>query len=197
MTEFGFTMNAPAPKSRKPWIVLAGAAVVVALAAFVIAKSLQPPADFEGAGTGEVLVTVVKGDTGRAIGHRLHDAGVIASVEAWLAATANDARATKIAPGDYNMREKMSAADAFALILDPAARAYLKLVIPEGLRVKQIIERASDVSGIPVADFEAALTDAKAIGLPSIANGNPEGFLFPATYEIGKNDKAVDRKSVV
>ena len=37
------------------------------------------------------------------------------------------------------------------------------------------------------ARFEKALDDAEALGLPAYAKGNPEGYLFPATYAFGPN----------
>ena len=191
MSVFGFRMDAPAPRARRPWFIIAGAVGVVMVIALSFARSLQPPADYQGAGTGTVKITIIKGDTVKRMGIRLKDADVIASVEAWLAATSNDPRATKIGPGDYNLRSKMSAADAFALLIDPASRAYLKLVIPEGMRVKGIIERAAKMTGLPVSDFETALKNPESFNLPKMANGNPEGFLFPATYEIAKTDTAV------
>jgi UPF0755 protein len=192
MSHLGFRMDAPQPAAKRPWPVIAGAAALVLVAAFIISKQLQPPADYSGAGTTTVKITVEKGDTGRRIGVRLHEADVIASVDAWLAAISNDPRATKIAPGDYNMRKQMSASDAFALILDPASRAYLKLVIPEGMRAVDIIARAVKATGIPQAEFDAALKNPDSWNLPKVAGGNPEGFLFPATYEISKDDTAVN-----
>ena len=40
--------------------------------------------------------------------------------------------------------------------------------------------------------FEQALADPAALGLPDYAEGNPEGYLFPATYDIGPKDKPAD-----
>ena len=191
MSQFGFRMDAPVRRTRRPWLIIAGALAVVLVFAFVFARSLQPPADYEGAGTGEVKITIVKGDTVRKMGVRLKEADVIASVEAWLAATSNDPRATKVGPGDYNLRLRMSAADAFELLIDPASRAYLKLVIPEGMRAKDVLARAAKTTGLPLSDFEAAIANPDSYNLPKMAKGNPEGFLFPATYEIAKTDTAV------
>jgi UPF0755 protein len=39
-------------------------------------------------------------------------------------------------------------------------------------------------AGMDRAALEAALADTAALGLPAYAEGEPEGFLFPATYEV-------------
>ena len=39
--------------------------------------------------------------------------------------------------------------------------------------------------------FRRALDQPQALGLPGYAKGNPEGYLFPATYAFGPNEKPV------
>jgi UPF0755 protein len=41
-------------------------------------------------------------------------------------------------------------------------------------------------------EFDAALADTAALGLPAYAEGNPEGYLFPATYEFGPEAQPAD-----
>ncbi|TFV56461.1 endolytic transglycosylase MltG, partial [Geodermatophilus sp. DF01-2] len=47
-------------------------------------------------------------------------------------------------------------------------------------------------TGTPIAELEAAVADPAALGLPPYAGGQLEGYLFPATYEFGPQDTAVD-----
>jgi UPF0755 protein len=84
----------------------------------------------------------------------------------------------------------MSSRAALDLLLDPLSRAVKRLTIPEGLRVTEIISLAVQVSGIEKQEFLDVLAEPTSYGLPLIANGNPEGFLFPATYEISKDATA-------
>jgi len=84
----------------------------------------------------------------------------------------------------------MSAAAALALLKDPASRVVNKFTIPEGTRLSRVLTIASESTGIPVEEFEAALDSPEALGLPAYANGNAEGFLFPATYEYQPNSSA-------
>lgn len=57
------------------------------------------------------------------------------------------------------------------------------LVIPEGWRASQVYVAADKVLGEPVGTTEKAVSTAD-LPLPAEANGNPEGYLFPATYPI-------------
>ncbi|WP_051865825.1 endolytic transglycosylase MltG [Streptosporangium roseum] len=58
------------------------------------------------------------------------------------------------------------------------------LTVKEGLRLAQVMEKLSAVTGKPLAEFERAAKDGRALGLPAYAKGAPEGFAFPGTYEV-------------
>jgi UPF0755 protein len=190
MSVFGFEMKSDEVRTRKPWKYFAAAIALFLVVAIGFANYLKPPADFQGNGTSEVTVTIVAGDTLRKMGVRLLDAGVVASVEAWVAATSSENRATSIGPGDYNLRKEMGARQALELILDPSSRAVFRLVVKEGMRVVDVVKAASEISGIAEDEFLAVLKKPQSYGLPKFANGKPEGFLFPATYEVNKSSTA-------
>ena len=166
MSNFGFSMKAPEPKRSRPWVILAPLFALILILAVSLAQSLQPPPDFDGNGSGEVLIEIQQGDTLREIGINLLDNGVIAGIEAWIAVVNSDNRALSVAPGQYNLRSEMSARSALELLLDPSSRAVLKLTIPEGLRATEIIKRASKVTGIDILDFETLLEDPTPLDLP-------------------------------
>jgi len=86
----------------------------------------------------------------------------------------------------------MKASDVVDVLVDPANMVTTSVAIPEGLTIRQILTRLAEGSGLPKAQFEAALEDKKALGLPAYAKGNPEGYLFPATYAFGPNQKPAD-----
>jgi UPF0755 protein len=76
-------------------------------------------------------------------------------------------------------------------VLDPSARIESRVTLPEGLRLDETLKRLAAGSKIPLKDYEKALRkDAGALGLPTYAKGNPEGFLFPATYNVEPNATA-------
>ncbi len=69
--------------------------------------------------------------------------------------------------------------------------------MPEGLRVEDALKTLAKGTEIPLADYQAALKRDQAIGLPAFAKGNPEGYLFPATYAVPPNADAVDVLSMM
>lgn len=185
-------MDAAPPRRSKPWLLISALLGSLIIVTFLVGRSFTTAEDFEGNGSGTAEVTIVSGDTLTKIGQRLLDAGVVASVDAWVAATSADSRATSIAPGDYNLRKEMSARRALELLLDPESRAVYKLVVREGDRLSEIVAAASKLTGISKDEFVAVLKHPKQYGLSAEANGRPEGFLFPATYEIAKADSPAD-----
>jgi UPF0755 protein len=174
-----------ARSGRGPLVVAVLAVVVVVLGVIVGVRTLGGGTqDFTGEGTGTVTVVVAKGDSLRAIGRKLAAAGVVASDGAFVDAANGDPRAQSIAPGAYAMRNGMSAASAVSLMLDPTSRVVKKVVIPEGTRLDKIVSTTAKSTGLSADALRASLAKADQLGLPAYAGGNPEGFLFPATYEF-------------
>ena len=140
--------------------------------------------DFEGQGSGEAVVQIEPGDTAGDVADTLLEKGVVASRKAFFDVAATDPRATKLQPGFYQLRLKMSAAAAFELLLDPASRLVGRVTIPEGRNVEQTLEILAKNTEIPLEQYQAAAKDPSKLGLPPYAKNGLEGFLFPATYEI-------------
>ncbi|MFJ5177591.1 endolytic transglycosylase MltG [Streptomyces griseoviridis] len=59
------------------------------------------------------------------------------------------------------------------------------LVIPEGWRSGQIYDAIDKALALPAGSTKKTLTRA-ALKLPNDAEGNPEGYLFPATYPLAE-----------
>lgn len=150
--------------------------------------------DYPGPGTGQVLIEVEAGDTAyNEIAEKLVEADVVASEEAFRRAAVPEEVAASIQPGFYEMRLQMSSTEAFALLADPANQLSFKVTIPEGLRVDDILPRLVSASkaakkagdankAYDEAAFRKVLDNPRALGLPAYANGEAEGYLFPATY---------------
>lgn len=172
-------------------------ALLVVLATLVLAwnvvatvRELTKVEDFEGAGTGQVAVTVVRGDSLTAIAQALVAAGVVKSEDAFLRAADAEDRASTIGPGVYTLRSQMSGEEALALMLDPASRAESRLVLPEGLTLDQTVAAASEASGIKKRDLRQVLDSPQQLGLPDWAKDRPEGFMFPAAYDLAGDENA-------
>ena len=147
--------------------------------------------DYAGPGTGSVQIEIVQGDSIAKIGNTLKSAGVVKSVDAFTQAADAIPESKKISPGFYNMMLEMAAKDAVLRLLDPAAKVVSKVVIPEGKRASDIYKIISDSTGLPVSEFEAIAANPSDLPLPEWANGNVEGFLFPATYEFTPGSSAL------
>ena len=176
-------------------IVLMGGAVVVGgiVGLDRIKEQFQGPEDYTGAGTTPVLVEVASGDTADQIGVKLRDAGVVKSAQAYIDyARAHADASSQIQIGFYEVRKQMSAADAFAVLTDPANQRTDKVTVPEGLRVADVVDLLVKHTKFSTAQFERVLGNAKQLGLPAYAHGNAEGYLFPATYAFAPNAKPAD-----
>lgn len=151
--------------------------------------------DYVGNGSGRVVVQVKPG-TAVDIGNTLVKDGVVKTVSAFTDAAAADPRSRSIQPGFYALHRQMSASAAVSLLLDPSSRAEARVTVPEGVSTRRMLQLISQATGIKLADLQAAAKQPKALGLPSwitiSPEGYPEGYLFPATYQVPPNAKAMD-----
>jgi UPF0755 protein len=122
-------------------------------------------------------------------------AGVVKTAKAFADVAARDTRSQSIQPGSYRLRQHMSAAAALAMLLQPSARLTVKVTIPEGKRLPQILQLLAQQTKLPLANFQAAAKTPAQLGLPAEAKGNIEGYLFPATYQFQPSDTATDMLS--
>lgn len=149
------------------------------------------PEDYSGDGTGSVTVQVAPGDTAGDIARSLQEAGVVESVEAFTEAAAADDRSRSIQAGYYELHEKMSADSALALLIDSDNLVQATVTVPEGARVRQIVDAVVAKTDITKAALTKALANPRALDLPAAAEGNPEGYLFPATYTVAPDATAL------
>ncbi|MEZ5092791.1 endolytic transglycosylase MltG [Nocardioides sp.] len=165
-------------------VLVAGGVLLVTMGKGFISDRFGGAQDYPGPGSGEVSFEVATGDTTTVIGRNLKSAGVVASVDAFLNAAAEEPKSSKIQVGTYTLKKEMAAADALAVLIDPANVIKNTVTIPEGLRVEDIVDTLAKKTDFSRADYEKVLAEPEKLGLPSYANDNPEGYLFPATYEL-------------
>ncbi|HSP60526.1 MAG TPA: endolytic transglycosylase MltG [Ornithinimicrobium sp.] len=173
-------------------LLLAGALVVTAsvfalgwMRDLLPSVSIGEPTaqDYEGAGTGEVIVEVPQGAGGGQIAQLLAENDVVASASAFTAALQADPRSSSIQPGTYRMANQMSSEAALARLLDGNFREIDGVTVREGLWVAETFAALAEATGNEVADYEAV--DPASLDLPDAAEGELEGFLYPSTYEFG------------
>ncbi|GGM12825.1 membrane protein [Streptomyces fumigatiscleroticus] len=156
------------------------------------------PPDFSGDGNGEqVSVTIPEGAGGYVIGQELKKAGVVKSVDAFVAAQQSNPDGKTIQDGVYTLQKEMSAQSAVELMLSPKSRN--NLIIAEGKRnadIYKLIDQRLEVASGTTA--KVAKSEYKSLGLPDWAlnHGNVkdplEGFLYPSSYGVAKGQKPAD-----
>lgn len=150
-----------------------------------------PAPDYAGGGKGEVQVEIPDGSSALQMGRILKKAGVIKSIDAFTEAAAKNSKSLTIQAGVYVLRGQMSAKSAITMMLDPSSQNVL--IIPEGLRATKIYALIDSKLKVATGTTQkAAENNTKSLGLPSYADGNPEGFLYPARYSISSKMKPVD-----
>ena len=173
-------------------VLLGGFYVVLTQGVSLIADQFQGPDDYPGPGTGSVEFTVNEGDTTAQIGRNLKAEGVTKSVQAFIDAAAGEPDSSGIQVGDYELQKQMKAADALEVLIDPANLiGFPTVTIPEGLRLTEIVSTLADNTDFPERAWNRALQQPDRIGLPDYPEGNAEGYLFPATYEVKPGMKPV------
>ena len=154
-----------------------------------VSSFISGPADYSGSGTGSVVVEIPRNSNGQQIAEILADKDVVKSADAFYQLALKDSRFQAIQAGFYKVKKQMSAEAAMKALSDKSnivgAPGESRLTIPEGSRVKNITKLIAAKTKISAADVKKALKDPDAIGLPAVAKGNPEGYLFPATYSVG------------
>jgi UPF0755 protein len=175
--------------------VLIAAAVVVGGFYFVLTRGVElirdqfsSAEDFGGPGRGKVTFEVHEGDSLAAMGRNLKKQGVVASVQAFTEAAAAEPASTGIQVGFYRLQKEMPAADALEVLVEPDNILKNTVTVPEGLRVADIVDVLADKTDFSKAQYDKVLANPRGLGLPSYANGNAEGYLFPSTYDLGPKE---------
>ncbi|MFH9296385.1 endolytic transglycosylase MltG [Streptomyces sp. NPDC017520] len=155
------------------------------------------PADYAGAGSGQVEVEIPEGSLGYDIANILRKEGVIKSSDAFVAAQNDNPKGKLLQAGVYLLKKEMSAASAIELMLDP--KSQNAFVIPEGTRNARVYEKIDERLELEKGTTaKVAKAKAESLGLPDWVGDNPdvkdplEGFLYPAAYPVAKGSKPED-----
>jgi len=186
------------PRRRFRWIapLVALLVIVVPLAvggvyAYGLYQNKYHPADYSGAGTGSVVVQVTSGDSPTSLAPKLVKLGVVASSRAFVLAAEHSTNSSGLLPGFYGMHRHMKASLAYAILINPKNMVQIRVTIPEGWRLSQIVSYLGAKSGIPLSAYAKVLKAPAQLHLPGYANGKPEGYLFPATYDVQPHETAL------
>ena len=199
-------------------VLLAG----IAGGGYVLYQSFFGVPDFDGDGTGSVVVQVADGDTTSAIGSELATRGVVADPRAFTRAAADSDRIRSVQPGYYQLRSHMSGEAAVELLLTPQARVG-QLEIrggvqlddtrsPDGTVNDGVLTQISKATCLNVDGAQRctsadelrttmATTDPAELGVPewalegvakADAKRRLEGLLVPGRYDVDPGTSAVE-----
>jgi UPF0755 protein len=174
-------------------VLVVGTGSVAVAVLWPVVTGLTQSNDYTGGGSGAVSVVVHGGDSSQIIGAALAKAGVVKTAKAFDDAAAANTQSGSIQPGTYALKASMSAVSALAVLLNPAKRTVPRVTIREGLWTSETISALSAATGRPRADYEVALKNPAALGLPAVARGNVQGYLFPSTYDFTADATAFDQ----
>lgn len=173
--------------------------------------------DYEGAGSGQVVIEVESGESTSSIASTLVDKDVTASTKAFTAAAEDNNQISGIQPGFYLMKKRMSGSAAVEQIVSPEAKAG-QLEVRGGMRLEdQLRPDGGRTPGILTMLAEASCTgsngqcatseqlheasansDLASLGAPQwaiepTAKAEPkrrlEGLIMPGIYNVKPGEK--------
>jgi UPF0755 protein len=134
-----------------------------------------------------VIVEIAPGQATASIADTLEKKEVVKSARAFERVARGDTRSRQIQAATYTLRKHMSAKAALELMLDTAKSITVTRVsIRAGLtkaEVSDLLQKNTKLK-LPAGAAAGALAKPAALGLPSYAHNNAEGFLYPGTYDL-------------
>lgn len=180
----------------RPAIVLAVVIAVIAIVIFGVVRGCMTGSSRalvdEGA---EVTVVIEEGASANSIGQQLEEYGLVSRAAEFTEEVNNEDAAANLKPGTYVFTGGTPVADLVAQI--SAGPEYETVTIPEGTTVSataSLVDAATD-GRISADDFSARANNASDYQadypfLSDAYDDSLEGYLFPKTYEIAKEDTA-------
>lgn len=168
-------------------VVAGGGFLAYTFGIAALQERFSPPEDYAGPGTGSVVIEVKEGDAASDIAVTLLAEDVVKSQEAFTDAAVANPASRGIQVGFYEMRRQMTADGALEVLVNPDNMMRSSVGFPEGWTVDQIVAQLAKKTDFSKKQYTKVLRRPGSIGLPSYAGGNPEGYLFPATYQVPPN----------
>lgn len=137
----------------------------------------------------EVEVVISSGASAQDIAAILAAQGVVASATQFETSVRTAGAAGSLQAGTYDLVTGMDSSEVIAVLRTGPATDVMRVIIREGLRAAEIVADLAEATGLPEADFVAALegggvtTSLGEIGEESTLT-DWEGLLFPDTYEF-------------
>lgn len=150
----------------------------------------------------DVVIEIPKDASAKEIAKILHENGLIKFPRAFLSRLKDSQYRGKLKSGTYTLNDGMNTLEMMEIMSkeDENSKIVKQLVIPEGYSVDMIAAKCQEEGICSSTDFVNAvksITSADFEYLEDVPSGidvryKLEGYLFPATYDITKNTKAID-----
>ncbi len=133
-----------------------------------------------------VVIYIRKGLNSRQIANLLVKHKVVANSLTFRIYASYNQVDYRLLPGTYQLKTNMPYNEVIRKLTKGPKKSYVKIVIPEGFTLKEIVARLSDKTGRPAQQFYQATQGNQILKynfpyLPAGAN-SLEGYLFPKTY---------------
>lgn len=170
-----------------------GIALVVLMLAFALGATaarqlLQPPRE---PGVEVQTFSVAKGAGLTRVAVELEAAGLVRSAMATQLLGRLRGGSTRLYVGEYDLSPSWTSAEILAYLSSGAVKTY-PVVIPEGLRAREIATRLEAAGLADAASFMEAVEDAEFARSLGIEGDTLEGYLFPETYRFSRKLPARD-----
>lgn len=172
--------------------LITGASVIAAKELGGISGIISGGEDYEGKGSGEVIIEIPEGASGKTIGAILEKEGVIADADVFADIFKKNSLAQGVQAGRFRLHKRMSSREALAMLLDPTSKADIKVTIPPGFTIKQIKSRLEETAGFSADQVAEAFADPAEYGIPGQSEESFEGWLAPDTYTVSTKMTAKD-----
>ena len=166
-------------------VIIGAVLLVLGLLATKLIGALLPGGgkdDYESTSGDEVTFTVNSGEGPIIIGRRLEEEGIIASSGRFKEIT-EATSGGHIQPGDYTLRERMTAQDAVRGLQGEARVGVSYVVVNPGQRRDEVFENMAEATSHDVSEFEEAAQHPERFGLPEQAKGL-EGYIASGEYRL-------------
>lgn len=144
---------------------------------------------FKGFVADEVFVDLPPGSSVSAIARRLAEAGVVVDAVTFRIAARLSGDERRLQAGEYRFTAAARPSDVVGRIV--AGDVFVRpLTFPEGLTVREMADLFEKSGRGTRADFLAAATDTSLVAEIDPGARSLEGYLFPDTYTLGRQDDA-------
>lgn len=163
-----------------------GIFIIILTAVFILIlldRNIPDTIAFNHTNENRVFFDVKKGMTFNQIAKSLADSGIINDIGFFKLLSKIRNIDGKLQAGKYDLQKNMNEYDVLMKIY--RGKVLLKkLVIPEGLTMKQIASRIKQIADIDSVKFLNGCSDKNLLSEYKIRGKNCEGFLYPETYYI-------------